>query len=382
MAISANPMREQILASPPALAAAFAEIERTVRLVLTTPEIYRARRIVLTGSGDSLFAAKAAEMALLQHSGLPIEVRPPLEAGRYHSQLSATRDLENTLVIALSNSGAAARVAEAARLYREGGALVLAVTKAADGRLAKLASKALVLPVPALPSAPGFGPYLFALTALLLLGIRIGEVRMKMTMDEAQALRGTLQQAIGSLGPAVANADLAARDIAVALAKRSIVEFLGAGPAYAVAEYGGAKLLEATGRHSTARELEEWTHLNYFDGKPAEIETVLVIPANSRAQSRAVELLAYLNKLGRAIVMIGGGEAAATARKLGHIVVPVSGDLPEIWSPLLLSAPVALIAAHLAEQTGEKYGRGSSGPWEDSADASTVQKSAMWERDE
>ena len=95
---------------PGALKATFADVERSVRLVLTTPEIYHIRRIVLTGSGNSRFAAKAVEMAMLEHAGVAIEVRPPMEAGRYHAELSRRRDLENTLLIALSNSGAAAPV--------------------------------------------------------------------------------------------------------------------------------------------------------------------------------------------------------------------------------------------------------------------------------
>ena len=99
--------------------------------------------------------------------GARIEVRTPLEAGRYHAGLSAPRDLENTLLIALSNSGAAARVAEAAGLYRARCTLTLAVTKNADSRLAHAANKTLLLPMPAFPSAPGFGPYAIAFVALL-----------------------------------------------------------------------------------------------------------------------------------------------------------------------------------------------------------------------
>ena len=59
--------------------------------------------------------------------------------------------------------------------------------------------------------------------------------------------------------------------------------------------------------------------------------------------------------------------------------MPVPATVPEIWSPLLLSAPYALLAAHLAALTGAEYGRGSKGKWDDSADASTVQKSVLWE---
>ncbi|MBZ9938571.1 SIS domain-containing protein [Mesorhizobium sp. BR1-1-16] len=376
MSTFAPSMREQVLATPSALLDAFDTLERTARLVLTTPQIYRTRRILLTGSGDSYFAAKAAEFAFMAHAGLPVEMRSPLDAGRYHAQLADRRDLENTLVIALSNSGAAARVAEAATLYRAAGAPVLAVTKAEKGRLAGIASQTLVLPIPELPPGPGFGPYLFAQTALLLLAIRIGEVRMRITMDEAQALRASLKATIAAMAASIEAADTSAAALCASVLSRPIVEFLGAGPDFAVADYGAAKLFEAVGHHAYARDLEEWTHLNYFDGRPEEIATVLVIAANSRAQSRAVELLDYMNRLGRMITVVGGGPAADKAIRLGHTAIAVSGDVDELWSPMLLSAPLALIAAHAPQSANRRLG---SERWADSADASTVQKSEMWE---
>jgi glucosamine--fructose-6-phosphate aminotransferase (isomerizing) len=378
---ASNTMRDQVLATPGALKAQFAEMERAIRLVLSTPEIYRIRRIVLTGSGDSRFAAKAAEMALLEHAGIPVEVRPPMEAGRYHADLSRQRDLENTLVLALSNSGAAARVCEAASLYRARGANVLAITGNGAGLLVTAAGRALVLPMPALPSGPGFAGYQFQFCALVLLAIRIGEVRMAMTMDQAQALRRVLMTHVEELEQIVHAVDEPCRALAASVSDRRLFEFVGAGPGFAVSEYGAGKFLEAVGRHAFAGELEEWTHLNYFDAAPEEITTVLTIPPGSRAESRAIELLAYMTRLGRSLIVVGAGPVADAAYESNQAVLPIDSDVAETWSPLLISAPHALLAAHLAELAGAEYGRGGKGRWSDSADAGTVQKSAQWTGD-
>ena len=375
---ASNPMREQIVATPGALGSALPELERAVRGVLSTPEIYRIRRVVLTGSGDSRFAAKAAEMAFIEHAALPVEVRPPMEAGRYHAQAAARRDLENTLLIALSNSGAAARVTEATTLYRAGGAGALAITRAGDSRLAAAAGRALLLPVPPLPAGPGFGPYLFQFSALLLLAIRFGEVRMSITMDQAQSLRRELTDRVQELGAVIRISDESCRKAAAKLAEARLLEFVGAGPSFAIAEYAAAKMLEAVGRHAVAADLEEWAHLNYFDAAPDEIATHIVIPSGSRAESRAIELIAYMTKLGRGLTVVGAGAAAEAARRLGHAVLDVDSNVAESWSPLLLSAPPALLAAHLAAATGAEYGRGAKGRWADAADGSTVQRSAAW----
>ena len=104
---------------------------------MTTPEIYKIRRLIFIGSGDSFFAAKAAESSFINHSKLPVEVRPSLEGGQYHSVFLESRDLENTLVIALSNSGMTSRTYEAALMYKKAGARILGITQNDSSLLAE-----------------------------------------------------------------------------------------------------------------------------------------------------------------------------------------------------------------------------------------------------
>lgn len=367
-----NPMRDQIYATPKAVLEVYDEIELAARRVLTTPEIYRIREVLLIGSGDSLFAGKAIETAFRSHSGIFVQVKSPLEAGRYLAQEMTQSDRENTLVIAISNSGEAARVVEAAKILKSSGANVLALTKNSSSRLSKESSKSLVLPIPDLPSAPGFGPYIFATVSLLLIAIRLGEVRMYMTMDRAQELRGGLKELMNSLNDVIQNSDKAAKRAAEKLSQAKVFEFVAANPG--VGEYGAAKILEATGRHAFARDLEEWVHLNYFDGSPEEIATVLISPSKSRSHSRVKEVSRYMEKLGRQICIIGDATTIKNA-----FPIAINSSIDELWSPLLTSGPLALIAAHLAELDGAEYGRGAKGRWEDCSDASTVQKSEILE---
>ena len=219
---------------------------------------------------------------------------------------------------------------------------------------------------------------LFAVLGLQLLAIRFGEVKMAITNDQAQALRAQLKKQVGALETVIVALDEPARQVAEAISGKALVEFVGAGPNYAVAGYGAAKLLEASGRHAVACDLEEWAHLNYFDRAPVEIATVLIVPEGSVAQGRAVELAAYMHKLGRSLIVVGGGEVAEQTCTLGHTALPVP-VLDERWSPLLTSVAPALIAAHLSALDGAEYGRGGKAPWDDSVAAATVQQSAIWE---
>ena len=355
-------MRDQVLASPAAILSVFDALEEAARLVLPTPNIFKIRRIIITGSGDSLFAAKSVEMALAAHASLPVRTITPLEAGRYLAAQTPEADARNTLAICVSNSGEAARVVEAALALKQRGFPILAVSKSTESRLGQAAGQALSIDMPRLPSAPGFGAYTITQIALLLLAIRIGEVRLKMTMDVAQDLRGQLKDLLGGLDTFAKAVDVPMRNLAEQLVLKSLFEF--AAPNVGVAEYGAAKVLEATGRHALARDLEEWMHLNYFDATPTEIATFVIAPEKTSSRSRLDEVVRYMTKLGREVCLIGQG--------------PESGQLPsnlnELWSGLYLSAPLALFAAHLSELDGAEYCRGAQGVWDDCADASTVQK--------
>src|SRR5262249_17394284 len=187
-----------------------------------------------------------------------------MEAGRYLAQVLGDRDVAGTLVIALSNSGKAARVCEAASLYRRRGATVLAITRDDASPLAAAAGRAVALPVAPLPAGPGFMPFLFQFTALALIGVRIGEVRMTATMDDARAQGHALKGCFDELTNIIAALDEPCRTLAAQFSGKRLVECVGAGPSFAVSEYGAAKILEAVGQHAVACELEEWAHLNYF----------------------------------------------------------------------------------------------------------------------
>jgi glutamine---fructose-6-phosphate transaminase (isomerizing) len=372
-----SPMYRQIMATPAALSGAYADMEAAARTILSTPEIFRVRRIVFCGSGDSFFAAKSVEWPTARLSGIDVLSLPSLEAARYRSTLGREQDLRTTLVIAISNSGEAARTIEAAERYRRRGALVLAMTAAPNSRLALAASRVMLLPVPPFPSAPGYGPYLFSVVALQLLAFRLAEVRGSMTMDEAQLWRRELQLRLDELPKVHAAVDTACAEVATRYRGLPLFEFLGSGPAAAVAQYGMAKLLEAVGTHALAQDVEEWAHLQFFTKSPRETATVLISPLGSAAESRAKELLTYLKRLDRPTVVVSDERVADLAAAAGFDVITLSTKIGETLCPVHFSAPLAFLASHLADLTGAEYGRGCRGPWESAAGGAAVRNSTI-----
>src|SRR5579864_2013737 len=79
-----------------------------VTAAVSDPRVIRANRIVMGGSGDSLFAALGLAHAFRRWTGLPTEARPAIELARYETALLSPRDL----VVSISNSGSSSRARE------------------------------------------------------------------------------------------------------------------------------------------------------------------------------------------------------------------------------------------------------------------------------
>ncbi len=280
-------------------------LEPTTRKILSTPEIYGVRRIILTGSGDSYFAGEATVSAFRDLTGLTVQTMPSMEASRYAGGAGEkVINARRTLVIAISYSGEAARLVEAAHRWSDRGALTLGVTGASGSRLSKAVACVLETRVEQVAPAPGTRTYVIALIALNLLAIRLAEVLMRITMDQANQMRREL----GAIGLQLADTEarLSAPIRAFAGQSRSwqMFDVLGSGPSLGAAGYSAAKLVEAAGVHAIAQDSEEFFHLNFFVDHPTTIPTVLYAPAEGAAASRSRDLIETLQKLGRPSLVV------------------------------------------------------------------------------
>jgi glutamine---fructose-6-phosphate transaminase (isomerizing) len=355
-------------------------IEPRARRVLSTPEIYRVRQIILTGSGDSNIAAESAAPSLRTWTGLPVQALKAMDAARYLTQgmKKYSERLRGTLVVCVSHSGEAARVVEAAQRTRAAGAHTLALTAHPDSRLGRAAANVLTLAVADAGAVPGTSSYCASLLGLYLLGLRIAEVRLRISMDTANALRGALTGLQAPLAQAieVCEKPLAAR--AESWAHCRVADILGSGPGAGAAAYGAAKLIEATGIHAVSQDVEEFFHLNYFVADPTEVATLVFAGAGSAGSSRTRELSRTLQDLGRPFLLLT--DDATFGLPEHSLVLPA---VPEWLTPLLGVIPATLLAAFWADRIEAEYFRGHSGRWRASQSGALVRGStiepATWE---
>ena len=84
-----------------------------------------------------------------------------------------------------------------------------------------------------------------------------------------------------------------------------------------------------------------------------------------------------MQKLRKKLIVVGGGPLIDYVEENSGTTIRCEFNIREIWSPLFLSTPIALLASHLSEIEGAIFGRGGIAPWEDSQGAKTVQSSKL-----
>lgn len=320
-------MRAEILDQPEALSKSLASLRGTLAS-LDLPAGAN-RRVLFSGSGDSLCAPLALQYAARLHSTEDIHVLSAMEAAAYWPFS------KQDLLVAISVTGSAIRTVQAATVARESGAAVLAITANEQSRLAQVATHRLVLPVRSRSrQTPHTTDYL---TTLLAIGAVIEKLSQR-RLDVLDALPEVVGQVIeASEHPAV--------EIAEASREKEKFYFLGAGPHFATAQYAAAKFWEAGGIRAYPFELEEFAHGPHFVVDPGDVVVVLAPAGNSLTRAR--EILNGLKALGVALVVVTDTDA-----DFPGCAVLRTRSLPEEWSPFVLSIPLQWLCWALANVQG------------------------------
>lgn len=351
----------------------YEDMEPKARKVLTTQEIYSVCRIVLTGCGDSYAAALSVKNAFASLTGMPTEAVPAVELSRTVENESFGFAPNNPLVIAVSNSGRVARMNEAVCRAHKHGAFILAVTGSRDSPFAATANRIMDLSIPSFESAPGTRSYLVSLMALLLIAIRIGEVRGRYTMDTAMNMRYDMLEQARQLE--IMLPDLKKKMLALAQVwkKMEAYDFIGTGMEFGTAWYCHAKILEQLGKYTFYQNSEDWLHTNLFLRRNTETATVVFSDVRNRALGRTCELIEYAQKLKRPLLVVGDG--VPDDIKVDSILTPRSQFF--FNSCMTQYTPVSILANYIANLIDETDGRGCEGVWSIASGAKCICESKV-----
>src|SRR5918996_4729945 len=323
-----RPMYDEVLKRPEFIRDNLEALDDLVRSTLPRDACRRWTRVLLTGCGDSYYAGLASELAFEMWTGLPVDVQPSLQGGRY-AIASMTAP---AVVFSVSHSGRVSRTIETVALARAHGLDTVAVSGNPDSPITGEAHWILAHRLQTGGQTPGVRSYTQAQLFLLLAAIYIGECRETLDRTQAVALKDELRGTADILEAGIDETNRLARTLAEQWRDMGQFLIIGGGPSYATALFSAAKLVEACGVNAVGQDLEEWAHIQFFLKAP-RLPTLLIAPPG-RCFDRALELAAIIQGLTGLSIVIGAHADTSLKHHAAHYF-GIHGRADEALSSLL-----------------------------------------------
>jgi len=307
-------------------------------------ELTRTRHLILTACGTAFHAALVGEFLFEQLSRIPTETEYASEF-RYRNPI-----IENdTVVIAISQSGETLDTSAAVEEAKERGARVFGIVNVVGSSIARATDAGVYLHVGPEIGVASTKSFTAQLTVLTMLAIELGR-RIHISSNEAAAYIDELSRIPDKINLILQQSDHI-KEIAAANINRNNWLFLGRGFNYPVALEGALKLKEISYIHAEGLPAAEMKHgpialIN--DGMPA-VFIATAGPQYDKIMGNIAEVRARGGKI-IAVATEGDESIKSALGRTDHLItIP---DAPEILQPMLTVVPLQLLAYHAAVLRG------------------------------
>ncbi|MEU6529210.1 glutamine--fructose-6-phosphate transaminase (isomerizing) [Streptomyces sp. NPDC046928] len=315
---------------------------------ISASELREVDKVVIVACGTAFHAGLIAKYAIEHWTRIPCEVELASEF-RYRDPIMD----QQTLVVAISQSGETMDTLMALRHAREQGARVLAICNTNGSTIPRESDAVLYThagPEVAVASTKAF---LTQLVACYLVALYLGQVRGTKWGDEIRAVIRDLSQIAGAVDRVLETME-PVRELARSLAAKNTVLFLGRHVGYPVALEGALKLKELAYMHAEGFAAGELKH-----GPIALIEddlpVVVVVPSprgRSVLHDKIVSNIQEIRARGaRTIVIAEEGDEAVVPYADHLIRIPAT---PTLLQPLVATVPLQVFACELATARGNE----------------------------
>jgi glucosamine--fructose-6-phosphate aminotransferase (isomerizing) len=310
------------------------------------PALKRVQRVLLLACGTSWHAALVGKFLLEQVAGIPAEVDYGSEF-RYRTPIVG----QDTLAVAISQSGETADTLAAFREARERGALPIAICNVQGSMLTREAAGTLLTHAGPEIGVASTKAFTAQIAALCLLALHLGRLRGTLSRDTSRELLDQLAR-VPHLMENALQASGRIDELSKPLARAQDFLFLGRGINYPIALEGALKMKEISYIHAEGYPAGEMKH-----GPIALIDEnmpVVAICAPGRTYDKMLSNLQEVKARGGrvlAIVAQGDTQVRAIVEQPHDIIIDVP-PIAEAWSPLLTVIPLQLMAYHTAVRAG------------------------------
>lgn len=325
----------------------------------------KARRVVLTGNGDSYCAALATRIFVQKMFDLTdVFAERSIDVGR-HFYFSKKEDPSETLVFVTSFSGTGSRVKEAIQRASKKGCTTFAVTMSQNKAIqdesnpdyvvrnvTSIADYATyVLPETGKKtwdfffSAQSF-TYVNAMLNIMLTALYAAVCRGVITREQEQQYRDELVRYAESFVPVLDDIDRQMYLVALDWQDTIGYDFVGTGVDFAAAYFGYCKSFEYLGSMNQFNDSEEWNHLNFFQRDRRNIATFVAASKGNESLGRTKETIGVMRKIDRRVLVVSECEKEEFWPGVIHCKIPDTEVLE--FKPIMNFIPFTLMLFHLA----------------------------------
>jgi glucosamine--fructose-6-phosphate aminotransferase (isomerizing) len=304
-------------------------------------EITRAKRIIINACGTAWHAGLIGEFLFEQLARINTETEYASEF-RYRNPIIE----DNTIVIAVSQSGETADTIAAVEQAKERGATVLGIVNVVGSTIARSTDAGVYLRVGPEIGVASTKAFTAQVAVLAMLAIELGR-RRHLSNDSARFYIEELSKIPEKIGKILAQSE-EIKKIAQATCERENWLFLGRGFNYPVALEGALKLKEISYIHAEGLPAAEMKHgpiALITDGMPA----VFIATRCSQYEKIIGNIEEVRARGGRTIVVASEGDDEI--KRYADYLIPVP-QAPEELQPMLTVIPLQILAYHAAVLRG------------------------------
>jgi len=311
-------------------------------LNMTPPQLRDVGRIVLTGCGTALHAARVGEYLIERMASIPTEVDYASEFRHRNTPMTP-----ETLVFAISQSGETADTLGALRESRRKGFRTLGICNNVASTIARESDGGVYMHAGPEIGVAATKSFTSQVTILTLLGLLFGRMRNLATAEGTRVIEAL--QALPEQIDAVLELNDQVKEIAGRYANVNGFLFFGRQFNFPIALEGALKMKEVTYLFAEGHPSAELKHGVIALVRP-DLPSIFITPDDS-VFSKNLNNIEQVKARKGPIIAVTSGNCAKHLKGIANEIVVVP-EAPDYVMPILAVIPLQLLAYHLAVALG------------------------------
>ncbi|MDI7261153.1 MAG: glutamine--fructose-6-phosphate transaminase (isomerizing) [Thermodesulfobacteriota bacterium] len=313
-----------------------------VDLHLDPPRLKKIRRICLIACGTSYHAALVGKFLIEGFCRIPVEADIGSEF-RYRKPILG----EDTLLIAISQSGETADTLAALREGKKEGALTLAICNVVESSLARDSDDVIYTHAGPEIGVASTKTFVTQMVILFLLSLRIGREWGLLSLQQGKNLAEALIRIPHLMEEALKSSNQVAEIARKYIDARDFL-YLGRGINYPIALEGALKLKEISYIHAEGYPAGEMKH-----GPIALIDRempVVILATRNEVYEKVLSNIEEVKARGGKVIALASQSDREMVKKVDDVIF-IPETLPSL-TPILLTIPLQLLAYYMADFKG------------------------------